>query len=799
MNGATGGAGLSWAEVEVVLDAALEQAPGNRRAWLKARYGDRPDTLTEVMSLLSAIERSEAFLEPDAEIDLLPSGVRFGVWKVVETLGHGGMGEVYRVERDDGEYQQSAALKLMRPLPDAYRARFLAERQIVAELDHPGIARILDGGLGADGRPFMVQEFIEGLPIDQWCAQRGLPPVERVRLIIDVWEAVSHAHAKLIVHRDIKPSNILVSGDGRSRLIDFGVAQQIGGEKQATQSPVSVEYAAPELLDGGAASIMTDVYGLAATLFELLGGQPPVDVAGLAPPVAVRRVADEPATRLRTVLQQRLARPAAADLEAVLDKALSKRPEDRYVTVESFAADLRRALALEPVQARASDRGYRARRFLRRRRLPIAAAAAVVFSLSGGLAVAVHEAQRAERQRDAALMEQARLQAVQNYLYFMLRTGAETSGPDVDAAGILDAAADQVVQQFQADPARGGPVMRMLGELYFYMNDYEAAKPLLDRLMTARGVEPAIVAAAAYDLAQIRQRQGDPAEARRLLARAQAFWQGDPARWRSELIDSRLTEARLLRDGGDVAAAVSLLQANLPARIAMSGPDHRDTGVYHNDLGVMLVAAGRAEEAAPSFQAALKVWSANGLDRGPDALNTLNNLAALEVLSGRPERAEPLFRQALEVRRSLYGPSAATAALISNHGKTLLQLKRHAEALPLLREAALMAENHAGVGSLHYASAASGLSEVLLAGGEAREAERVSVEALSQVQAALGEAHPATAIVRVAVARVRGVQGRKAEARALLDQAQDALSALGPAGAAQVAAIERIRGQYGLE
>src|SRR5690606_17828583 len=171
-------------------------------------------------------------------------------------------------------------------------------------------------------------------------------------------------------------------------------------------------------------------------------------------------------------------------LEAVLDKALSKRSTDRYVTVESFSADLQRALALEPVRARSEERGYQARRFLRRRRLPIAAAAAVLLRLSGGLAAALDQAERAERQRDAALMEQARLQAVQNYLYFMLRTGAETSGPEVDAAGILDAAADQAVQQFQADPARGGPGMRMLGELYFYLNDHEAAKPLLHRLMT---------------------------------------------------------------------------------------------------------------------------------------------------------------------------------------------------------------------------------------------------------------------------------------------------------------------------
>lgn len=793
---------MDWDRIETALDGALDQPREQRAAWLEATLGDDPEAHEEVKALMAAAEASDGFLDPPSEGKgaQLAEGVRFGVWKVGEPLGQGGMGEVYRVERDDGEFNQSAALKLMRPLSDTYRQRFLSERQILAELDHPGIARILDGGIGSDGRPFMVQEFVEGLSIDQWCARNACSLSDKVRLIVAVCEAVSHAHGKLIVHGDIKPSNVLVTHEGRSRLIDFGVAQQIGQSADPImRSPVSVEYAAPELVEGQAATVMTDVYGLAATLFELVAGRPPIEVGGLTLPVALRAIADEAPTRLRSLLSDDVARtPLAHDLEAILDKGLSKRPSDRYVTVERFSADLQRALALEPVRAREGERGYRAGRFLRRRRLPIAAAAVVVMSLTGGLVVSLDQAAKAERQRDAALLEQSRLQAVQNYLYFMLRTGAETGGPDADASATLDAAAAQVLEQFEADPRRGGPVARMLGELYFYMNDYEAAKPLLERLMTVDGVDPAIVAGAAYDLAQIKQRQGDAEAARRLLARAQSFWSSDPARWNSELVDSRLTEARLVRDGGDVEGAVRLLQVNLPVRIAISGPNHRDTGVYHNDLGVMLVAAGRQDEAAPSFQAALHVWAANRLDRGPDALNTLNNLAALEVLSGRPERAEPLFLRAMEVRRALYGPSAATAALISNYGKTLMELDRHAEALPYLREASAMAREHAGVASLHYASATAGLSEALLATGDVSGAERLSAAAVVEIEAALGADHPATAVIRVSLGRVLAAQGRKAEARRLLDQAQAALAALGPAGASQIKAIDQIRTRYAL-
>ncbi|MBI1407824.1 MAG: tetratricopeptide repeat protein [Caulobacter sp.] len=791
---------MDWARLEEALDQALDQSPATRQSWIDTTFADAPELRRELMSLLAAAEAGADFLINDEEtlVQSLLAGARLGVWQVADLLGAGGMGEVYRVERVDGEYQQQAALKLMRALPASYLARFQAERQILAGLEHPGIARLLDGGLSDDGRPYMVQEFVEGAPIDQWCVRRRCDLRQKVERIIEVCDAVRYAHGKMIVHRDIKPSNILVTDEGRTRLIDFGVAQQVDPEDGGVvRSPVSIEFAAPELLEGENASVMTDVYGLAATLFELLTGRPPIDVAGLAAPLAVQRIADQPPARLVSLLPPAEARTALArDLDAVLDKALGKRAAGRYQTVEAFAADLDRALVRQPVTGRKDDRAYVARRFLLRNRWPVAAAAAVVLSLSGGLGVALDQAARAERERDAALQEQARLQAVQNYLYFMLRSASESTG--ADASATLNAAAGRVLEQFKADPEHGGPVVRMLGELYFYMNDYEAAEPLLTGLMTVKGVDPALVASAGYDLAQIKERQADPKEARRLLLRSQAFWGSDPIRWRSELVDSRLLEARLLRDEGKVEEAVLLLRGNLPARIAISGPSHRDTGVYHNDLGVMLVAAGRPGEAAPSFRAALGVWAANGLENGPDALNTLNNLAALEVLSGRPAQAEPLFRQAVAVRRELYGPSAATAALISNHGKTLVLLGRNAEAIPLLREASEMARRHAGVASLHYASAMAGLSEATLATGRTSEAERLTVAALGEVRSALGPDHPATAVVEIALGRVRAVQGRKGEARTLLDHATRTMAAIGPAGAAQIKAIDRIRARYGL-
>ncbi len=793
---------MDWKKLESVLDEALERDTSERRQLVHDRLGDDPVLEREALSLLAAAEESVAFMggpETAGSPDFEP-GERFGVWKVTDRLGGGGMGEVYRVERADGEYRQQAALKLMRPLPAAYWSRFQAERQILAELEHPGVARLLDGGLSADNRPFMVLEYVDGAPLDVWCAEHNADARKKVSLILEVCEAVGHAHAKLVVHRDIKPSNILVTSEGRTRLIDFGVARLMAaGDGARTETPVSIEYAAPELLEGEAATVMTDVYGLAATLFELLAGRAPIEVTGDAMAVAVRKIAEEPAARLMATAPAGFAPGAlASDLDAILARALRKEPQARYPTVEAFAADLTRALDGQAVKARDGEKGYAFGRFLRRRRWPIAAGAAVVLSLAGGLGAALVQANRAEMERDAALREQARLEAVQQYLYFMLRNAAETGGPDADASKVLENAASQVLSQFEADPARGGPVVKMLGELFFYLNDYEAAEPLLEKLVGTPGVEPHFVASAAYDLAQVKLRQSDQAAAARYLKQAQDFWAAEPTRWRSQLVDSRLVEARLLRDSGKVEDAVLLLQKNLPARIAISGANHREVGVYHNDLGVMLVAAGQAEEAIPSFRAALGVWQAAGLEQGPDALNTLNNLAALEVLQGHPDRAEPLFRRAFELRQKLYGPSAATAALMSNYGKTLMQMDRASDAVPILEQAMAMAREHAGVGSLHYASALAGLSEAYLNLGRVGASAQLSEQGLSEVREALGAGHPASAVVAVSLGRARAAQGRDAEAKALLDGAEQALGALGPAGASQIKAIQQVRSRYGL-
>ncbi len=799
-----------WQRVEALFDAAWELPEDQRRDWILAQ--DVPEAIrAQACGLLNAASRSADFLEPEAvreeaSPDRLQSGERAGAWRVLRHLGRGGMGEVYEVERADGQFTQRAALKIIVHADASAWQRFHNERQILAHLDHPGIARLIDGSLLEGGTPFMVMEYVDGAPIDAWCDAQGAGLRERVQLVQQACEALAHAHGKLVVHHDLKPSNLLVDAQGRVRLIDFGIARLAGQGLDAGSGALSQDYAAPEQATGRDTSTATDIHGLAAVLYRLVSGRAPRNTAGLSPVAAIARIISTPPLPLGEATDPSRWRDTGAqralfaDLEAILAKALAAEPSQRYQTADQFRTELQQALERGPVQARQQQRGHRLARQLFRHRWTAAAAAGVVLSLAIGLGLAVAQAREAAHQRDQALREQARLEAVQQALFLMFRSAGELKGGEATAADVLGNAAQRVQDQFDRDPADAAPVLHALGELNFLITDYEAAAPLLERLAQADAtrVDPALIAAGRYDLAQVRLRQGDADAARPLLAQAQSFWRSDLARWESRLVDSRLLESQLIKAAGDVEGAVALLREGLQRRIALSGAMHRETGIFHNNLGVALFGIGRMDDARASFEAARRVWQATGMQQTPDALNTLNNWGAVEIASGQPAVAEPLLREAVELRRRYYGPSAATAALLSNYGKLLLIGKKPDQALPVLREAAAMGAQFAGHGSLHHVAALSGQSEAELALARTPEAERSAEAALSAALETLGRDHPGTAMASLAMAAVRGDQARASDALALVEEAERIVAAVGPPAARIGAQAAALRQRYRL-
>ena len=340
-------------------------------------------------------------------------GAICGNWRIVDFLGRGGMGAVYRAERADGAYQQQAALKLIRLGIDSpeVRQRFLRERQILAQLKHPHIAALLDGGLTDSGQPYFAMELVEGKAIDRWCDEQRLPVGERLRLFLEVLDAVQHAHAAMVVHRDLKPSNILIDAQGRAKLLDFGIAKLLE-ENTGTKTrdrPVTPGYAAPEQLRGEPISVSTDIYALGVVLYQLLSGAHPFGLTASTPIQQQLQALDgecTPITRAaaratpdvvaaRSLSQPALLRALRGDLAAIVEICLAKEPQRRYASTEALAADLRRCLAGEPVSVRAGSRRYRAAKFVRRHRGILVMLAIIVLAFAGGLGVAVWQSRQA--------------------------------------------------------------------------------------------------------------------------------------------------------------------------------------------------------------------------------------------------------------------------------------------------------------------------------------------------------------------------------------------------------------------
>jgi non-specific serine/threonine protein kinase/serine/threonine-protein kinase len=388
-----------WDRIKQIVADALDLGREQRPQFLDEACGADAELRGDVETLLRADEPNSAFLD----LDRLPE--RVGPYRVVREIGRGGMGTVYLGERDDGQFEQRVALKVIKRGmdTDAVLRRFYAERQILARLQHPNITRLLDGGT-FDHRPYFVMEYLEGEPLVEYCRVRNLPVRERIGLFLAVCDAVEYAHRNLILHRDLKNGNILVDAGGTPKLLDFGIAKllQEGAAEQSVVAlrPLTPQAASPEQVHGEPLTTASDVYGLGMLLFELLAGQPPYRVSSISPLEMLRLVCEQPAPKPSTLAPAGTARLLRGDLDNIALKALEKEPARRYQRAADLSADLRRHLEGRPVEARAGGAWYRARKFARRHRRSLALAAVVVLALSAAVTDAILQGRRAARRFD---------------------------------------------------------------------------------------------------------------------------------------------------------------------------------------------------------------------------------------------------------------------------------------------------------------------------------------------------------------------------------------------------------------
>ncbi|MBL8936576.1 MAG: serine/threonine protein kinase, partial [Archangium sp.] len=471
-----------------LFDELVDLDDAARAPRLASLLNEDPALHAEVNALLAAdsrdgmLERTMLSLlsatEPDDE-----RPARIGPWRITGVAGRGGMGAVYLGERDDGQFEQRAAIKLIRLGMDTpqLRARFLRERQILAALVHPNIATLLDGGVTDAGAPYFAMERVTGQPLDVWCDGRTATLRERVTSFLQVCAAVEHAHQNLIVHRDLKPANILVSDDGRVKLLDFGIAKLLdhdGPIDDTRERPHTPEYAAPEQLSGAAITTATDVYGLGVVLHRLLCGTAP---DGASPSRAATRATDEQVKARGLPSKQALAKSLSGDLSAIIQHCLQPEPSRRYTTVAALSQDLRAWLDGRPVVARAPTRGYVLQKFVARHRWGVAAGVLLVLAIGSGVAGVVWQAGKARR---AAAEAQAQLEYLTSLLHILAPSTAEAR--ELDRSRLIAEAARKARAELADKPESLAGVELALAQVAQNTGDSRQAIELADAAVALR-------------------------------------------------------------------------------------------------------------------------------------------------------------------------------------------------------------------------------------------------------------------------------------------------------------------------
>ena len=481
-----------WQRIESALDELLALPEAERSAALRGIASEDFELRDQLESLLAHVSGEDPLLDAPAintvtaigtEIGGLEPGYRIGAYRIVSLLGRGGMGEVYHAARADGQFEQQVALKLIRHDLAHEPARFQSERQMLARLEHPSIARLLDGGIADDGRPYMVMELVHGQSITDWCAAHRSDLATRLRLFMEVCDAVAYAHRNLIIHRDLKPTNILVTDDGRVKLLDFGVAKLVAdpSDKLTQTAPLTPGYAAPEQLTRGAVTTATDVYALGMLLFELLTGARPWRLRDLPMPAAFDKVLRETAPTASRFAATHAGAPLpprslSGDLDAIVAKALRKEPERRYTTVDALREDVARSRSGDPVAAREGARMYTLGRTLRRYRMLVASSAAVVLALGAG---AVGMAWQAHLAR----VEAERATATKDFLLGVFkasdpRIAADKPRGQITARELLDAGSAHLEEQFGAQPDLKIELLGTVASIYGELGETDRYKVL---------------------------------------------------------------------------------------------------------------------------------------------------------------------------------------------------------------------------------------------------------------------------------------------------------------------------------
>lgn len=800
MSAATG----HWNRLERLFYAALELGPSERTAFLDRECGDDSELRQEVESLLAYSAKTLGVLKQPVEeaaqrLTWREVGQQVGPYRLISLLGEGGMGQVYLASRADHLYEQQVAIKLMHAglkQAQSMLIRFSAERQILANLNHPNIARLLDAGVTDDGAPYLVMEYVNGIRIDEYCRRNKLNPRDILRLFLTVCSAVEYAHKNLVVHRDIKPANILVTADGAPKLLDFGIAKLLLPEvdelslTRPTERIMTPEYASPEQVRGEHVTTATDVYALGVLLYELLTGQAPFRLESKSPLEVARVICEQEPQAPSMVIQspnQQIAGENGSKLDGDLDNivlmAMRKESSRRYVSASAMSADVQAYLSGYPVQARTDRWSYRSGKFVRRHKAGVSVAAVAALALVGfSIAMGVM-ARRANRERLTAERETQFLNSI-----FQAATPDESHGKQVMARDLLNQGAKRIDSELAGQPELQATMLDNVGRAYSAIGLQSQAESLLRR---AYDIRRGTSGKEALDTASTEIALGTAIRLQDEYKRAEPLFRDALAIRETKLGNNNLEVSESLDALGECLYWEDRLDEAEPllrqALAIQSGLNNDATDATRNYLAWVLERRGNYPEAADLLRGAVDIdRRTKGVD-SPDYLISLHDYAGVLINSGNLDEAERIERHVLAQREKVFGTDDPDLYYpLNNLGRILLEKGEWQDAVPFLKRS-LELRRKQGSKDPKLAGALSMWARALQQQGDYQQAEINYKEALQVARDSTGPASWVAAKITASRGLLEFDRGNYAGAEAFARQALEIERKLGREGTPEYA------------
>ena len=780
-----------WKRVEHIIDVALESDPSRWPSVLEEESKGDTKVRAEAENLLSRYTAARSFLEspPAAAAAALvdeardPSeqleGRRIGAYRIIRQIGRGGMSRVFLADRADGAFEQRVALKLLRAGLDSEidHERFRAERQILATLNHPNIARLLDGGISSDGVPYLVLEYVDGQPIDAFANAEALGVPQRLQLFLAVAEATEHAHRSLVVHRDLKPSNIFITTDGVVKLLDFGLAKLVepvgAPASPSTHSGhrwLTPEYAAPEQITGEPITTLTDVYQLGAVLYELLTGGPPFGVRDQSVHALEEAVLRGDPTLPSSAAPESRRRGLRGDLDAIVIKALSREPEHRYASAQALIDDVQRHLSAHPVLARRQTVGYRARRFARRHQSSLAAGVVVLLLAATYVVTVAADRRRIRHALAEATAGTHRAEQVTDFMLGLFDASAagKALGDTIEARALLERGLVRA-HELSGQPALQAQMLDVIGQLETQLGEYDRARPVLEEALALRrrlnGDNHPDVATTLEALGHVAYGQANYAEAVRLRREVLALRRRLLGDSNTKTTTALLELTTAMHAQGDFKGAQPLMDEWVSIVIHQR-PETTEVRAHQlMDLASVYQYRQRPDLAEQLGREATGIYRALYGDRHPKYATALSTVASIIDQGGHPADADTLMQRSVDILRSVYpaGHPDLVSAL-QQRSIALEHLRRYQDAVPLLREEITMARRFDGNESSILADGELALAGALSMTGQAGEAVALAIDAKRMLRLK----YPATSplVLRADVALGRALVGTKQYAQA---------------------------------